>query len=290
MEKRKRRWGDRKDGYWLRDQDGLHKIMPYIMLRRTEAEAFFKKTLDLSAVEPYLERKNAGDPQARFTLFHVIGAAAVKAVTLRPKMNRFVQGRRVYQREQVSLGFVAKRRFADDGGEALIYLHLDEDVDIDAINKKLRHDVEENRSGKQDHTTDVMDWFGRLPRWLLRIAMWILRSLDHFGKVPYALIKDDVNFASIFMANLGSIGGEAIYHHLNNWGTNSLFVTIGKKYMAEFTDEDGKRELRPAVDIGITIDERIADGYYYIKTVNLIDYLVKHPELLDRPANEEVNI
>lgn len=288
MEKKKRRFGDRYDGYWLRDQDGLHRIMPYIMLRRTEAEAFFRKTLDLSNVETYLSKKNSEHADSHYTLFDIIGFAAVKALTLRPKMNRFVQGRRIYQRENVSLGFVAKREFSDNGGEALIFIRMKDDENIDDLNKKLRHDVKENRAGKQDHTTDVMDWFGRLPRWLLRIAMWILRTLDHFGKVPYSLIRDDVNFASVFLTNLGSIGGDAVYHHLNNWGTNSVFITIGKKYNAQFQNEDGTTQLRPAVDIGITIDERIADGFYYLRTLSLIEHLVKYPELLDSPANEEV--
>ena len=39
---------------------------------------------------------------------------------------------------------------------------------------------------------------------------------------------------------------------------------------------------------GITLDERIADGYYYAKTIELFKYIMEHPEYLDRPANEEV--
>ena len=46
--------------------------------------------------------------------------------------------------------------------------------------------------------------------------------------------------------------------------------------------------MKPSVDIGLTIDERIADGYYYSRTVQLLKTLLENPELLDRPLNEEV--
>ena len=47
-------------------------------------------------------------------------------------------------------------------------------------------------------------------------------------------------------------------------------------------------ELRPTVDIGLTIDERLADGYYYSKTLRLIRKLLENPELLELPLNEKI--
>ena len=41
--------------------------------------------------------------------------------------------------------------------------------------------------------------------------------------------------------------------------------------------------------IGITLDERIADGYYYSKTIRLLHKILQNPEILDRPAKEEVD-
>ena len=47
--------------------------------------------------------------------------------------------------------------------------------------------------------------------------------------------------------------------------------------------------MRDTLQIGITLDERIADGYYYAKSIKLFKHLLEHPELLELPANEEVN-
>ena len=47
--------------------------------------------------------------------------------------------------------------------------------------------------------------------------------------------------------------------------------------------------VRPVLNIGVTLDERIADGYYYSKTMRLVKHLLAHPELLERPAGEKVD-
>ena len=47
--------------------------------------------------------------------------------------------------------------------------------------------------------------------------------------------------------------------------------------------------MRETVDLGFTLDERIADGYYYARSVKLIKTLLENPELLEQPANEEVD-
>ena len=46
--------------------------------------------------------------------------------------------------------------------------------------------------------------------------------------------------------------------------------------------------MRETLDLGLTIDERLADGYYYSKTVRLLKTLLENPELLDKPLREEV--
>ena len=46
--------------------------------------------------------------------------------------------------------------------------------------------------------------------------------------------------------------------------------------------------MRESVDLGLTIDERLADGYYYSKTVRLLKKLLENPQLLERPLDEEV--
>lgn len=290
METRKRRFGDRKDGYWLRDLDALHAFTPYLMPNRTENEAFIQEQVDLTNILAYLEKKNAQQPEYKYTLFHVITAALAKVVTLRPKLNRFIKGNRMYERSELTFAFVVKKQFADEAHEALAFLRFDENCTVDVVHDRIMREIYECRSEKLDNSTAGMDSLLRLPRFLLRMLIGILNMLDYYGRVPNSLIKTDPNYASVFMSNLGSIGMKAGYHHLNNWGTNSLFITIGEKMMRPVYDAEGNAQTRPVVELGLMLDERIADGYYYAKSIKLLRRLLQEPELLELPAREEVEL
>ena len=105
---RKRRRGDRKDAYLLRDLDAMHKFIPYLLPNRCDNEAVMSELIDLTAVNEYVAKKNASNPAFRYTLFHVLCAAIAKTVTLRPRLNCFVAGHRVYERKALSVSFVVK--------------------------------------------------------------------------------------------------------------------------------------------------------------------------------------
>ena len=288
-EKLKKRRGDRFDANLIRDLDPMHWFVPYLYPNRADNEAFIREDFDLTNVEAFLEKKNAGlDRADRYTIFHVVAAALVKAVTLRPCMNRFIQGRRIYQRDELSLAFVVKKQFADEAKEALAFIKFPEDTTLDSLHARILAEIRECRSDKLDNSTAGMAMFTRLPRWLMRIVMWGLHRLDFYGRVPYDLIRTDPNYASVFITNLGSIRLNAAYHHLNNWGTNSVFVVIGEKGRRPAFHEDGTFEMRSMLSVGITLDERIADGYYYAQTIRLVKKLIEHPELLELPANQPV--
>ncbi len=67
-----------------------------------------------------------------------------------------------------------------------------------------------------------------------------------------------------------------------------MFVVLGERKKRPFYDEDGTVHMKDSVDIGLTIDERIADGYYYSKTIRLLKHLLENPQLLELPLEKEV--
>lgn len=291
MEKTKKRRGDRRDGTWLRDVDALHVIMPYLYPNKADNEAFIMEDIPLAPIEEYLAARNANlaEGEEEYKLFHVLVAAFVKTITLRPKMNRFIKGGKMFQRNSLSVAFVVKKKFSDSGAEALAFKEFDEATTIEDVHRIISEEINECRSEKADNSTDKMDGLKKLPRFILSFVMWLLHRLDECGRVPYSLIKTDPNHASCFITNLGSIGLKAGYHHLSNWGTNSLFVVLGKKKKVPTFHEDGTYTMQDIIPIGLTLDERIADGYYYSKTVKLLKYLLTNPELLETAAKEEVD-
>ena len=290
MKKQTIRRGDRRDGVWLREEPALNRFMPYVYPNRADNEAYINEEIDLRPIEDYLEKKNEGRSEDPYTYFQIICAALIKAFVLRPKMNRFISGNRLYQRRELSVAYVVKKKFSDRAQEGLAFRRFDAEATLDKLHESLCEEIRAQREeGGIDNTTHFMELLLKLPRFVLQQIMKLLFYLDKKGKVPYELVKADPNYASIFLTNLGSIDLNCGYHHLSNWGTCSCFVVIGKRHLAPECRPDGSVTVRPVLNIGVTLDERIADGYYYSKTMRLVKHLLAHPELLERPAGEKVD-
>lgn len=289
MEKKKRRLGDRKDGELLRNLDSMHFIMPIIYPNRCDNEAYIAEKIDLTNVNEFLKQKNAEKPVFKYTFFHIVVAALIKTITLRPKMNRFIANKNTYQRNEVSAAFVVKKEFSDNGGEALAFLHAREDSTLTSLHEQLYQQITECRSDHVDASTDAMDFFNKLPRFLSKFIVWLMTRLDVHGWVPQSLIATDPFYSSVVLSNVGSIKLKSGYHHLTNWGTCSLFCLIGEKSLQPVFDENGNVTMKEMLELGITIDERLADGYYYAKSIRLFKHLLQNPELLEKPMNEPVD-
>ena len=287
--KKGKKWGDRKDGIWLKDLPPLNRIMPGIMPNRADNEAYINVDIDLRPLDAYLAEKNKDRQEDKYTYFHLISAAIGKAFVLRPRMNRFICNYRVYQRKNVSVAFVVKKKFDDRAEEGLAFLEYDPKETLDSYHAKIMKVIHATRREDQlDQSTSVMAILNKLPQWVINLVVKTILWLDKHGWSPDALIGSDPNHAAIFLTNLGSIGLEGGYHHLVNWGTNSCFIVLGKKYMKMEYDRDGNSDLHEVIPVGITLDERIADGYYYSGTVALVKELLAHPALLELPADTPV--
>lgn len=284
----KRRWGDRKDGRRVK-APGLQTVMTALLPKRTECEVYLHDTIDATELLKYLAKKNEGRTENKMTIFHCIITALARMCRERPLMNRFIQGYRIYERNEISLSFVAKRRFADSAEEALMFLVPKDTDTVDDISMTIIGDVREAR--KSEHATggvdELLDKFAALPRPLLAGSVRLIRYLDFWGKNPDFITAGDPNYSTILVSNLGSIKCPSVYHHLNNYGTNSIMVTIGTLHKEEILMEDGHKEIRDVVDIGATLDERIADGFYFARSLKLLRHIFAHPEILDKPLNEE---
>lgn len=293
MSEIKRKIGDRKDGVWLKDTDSMHALFPYIMPNRADNEAVLSETIDLTEINRYLEDKNSGNPEFRYTFFHILCAAIMKMFVLRPKLNRFYSGKRLYQKNEFSISFIVKKQFADSSEEGIAVVRIDPESDVSPVEqiytqvKKICTTIRKEK--KNDGATDIMDVLVKAPRPILSLIMDTLHGLEFFGKYPKSMMEFDPYYTSVFVSNLGSIKMDANYHHLANWGTNSFFVIIGEKKPTPFFKADGSFEVRDALNMSVTLDERIADGYYYTRSLALMKKLVANPELLDRPVSEPVD-
>ena len=289
MAKIKRKWGDRKDGIWLKDIPAMNRIMPTLMPNRADNEAYINVDIDARPLNEYLAKLNEGRTEDKYTFFHLISAAIGKAFVLRPKMNRFVCNNKVYQRRDISVAFTVKKRFDDHAEEALAFFKYENDETLQSYHEKIMKVIHATKSYEEkDTSTGAMDVITKLPQWLITAIVKFVLWLDKHGWAPEFLIGSDPNHAAIFLTNLGSIGLPGGYHHLVNWGTNSCFVVVGKKCMKADYDAEGNADVHEVIPLGIILDERIADGYYYSGTVALVKELLEHPQLLEMPAETPV--
>lgn len=280
--------GDRKDGRWIRDIDGFHFIMPYLMPNRCDSEVYIEELIDVTEMVKYIEAHNSVNKEFRLTPFHVITAAVGKIIYHRPYLNRFVAGRRLYKRNKITLAFVVKRRFNDEAEESLLVTEIKEDTTLEQISRRIAGDAQTIRKEGGNDINDLLDKLSKLPRWLMRLAMCVFRFLDFHGWMPESICRGDSNYASVLLSNLGSIKCNAVYHHLNNYGTNSIVITIGRIHKELMADDDGNTSVRDVVAIGATADERIADGFYFARSIRMLEEILRDPQQLENKMKSEI--
>ena len=233
------------------------RMMLFLMRGRNESAVYFEQTLDLAKTQPWLTAKG-------MTLFPLILHALASVLHDRERLNRFTVGRRTYQRKSVLLSFAAKKAMNDDAPLATIKRRFDKGESLSAVVASLSGDVQDARSNRRSAMDRELSILLALPGFLLAFLIGALRLLYAWGLAPRSLVDTDPLYTSAFVANLGSIKIDAAYHHLFEHGNCPLFVTIGHV-------QDGRLLLR------YTFDERVEDGLYCAKALQLFKQRVEDP-------------
>ena len=281
-----KKFGDRRDGKKIK-MNGFDRFLYYLKPRRSDSEVYISKTIDVTNLVEYMKEKKKENE--KITYFHLFCMAIGKVIYNRPLLNRFLIGGCKYQRNDVTISFVAKTDFSDTAREFLTVIKVLEDDKLDDISKRITEDVKKIRSNKESHTDDFVNKLGKLPKFVMAIIVWFIKRLDNHDLLPSSLTKNSIYHSSVLVSNLGSIHCDGIYHNLTNFGTNSILLTIGE-IKEDVRVIDGKIEKRYVCDLGITLDERIADGVYFAKSINLLEYILDNPSLLEDKASDKIVI
>ena len=280
---------NRRDGKFVKITDDNHILMPYLKPKRSEAEVYIDYKLDVTEMLKYIDKKKKENPDINLTYFHVFVTAISKLVYNRPLLNRFVVNKQYYDRNEVSISFVAKQEFSDHSSQIMSVVKMDENDNLDTISKKISSRVNKVRD-KKNTEGNSSDFLGKLPKIVRDISMFILQKMDTHDLLPESLIKNNIYYSSILVTDIGSLGCGAIYHNLTNFGTNSILIAIGNIHKEVIVNKDGKEEIRDICDFGVTVDERIADGFYFIKSMKLFEEIFKDPKVLEDAVNAAINI
>lgn len=277
---RKRRFGDRYDGYRIRKGDPTNVIIPFLMKERNDSLVYFDCELDLSKVEELIraKRKEGMD----IGVLDYAMTALVRCMSQYPRANRFVAGRRLYARNELLISMAVKKKIDNETPETIVKFKFNPEDTVNDVCKKIRATIAENKGVETSNSLDgLLKVVNHLPRFVYSAAVNFVTWLDFHGKMPKAINRVSPFHTSIFLTNMGSIGEEAIYHHIYNWGTTSVFFAMGRKKKINVLNSDGTITEKKIMKTRFTADERIADGLYLASFLKYMRHLFLNPELLE---------
>lgn len=269
------------DGTLVESLDPVNFVMPYIMPRRTDSEAYFNFRLDLSRMEDFIREQQENIPG--LSLFHVIFAIIVRSCAITPQVNRFITNHRIYQRESVRIAMNIKKNLTEDGAESIIFPVFEKTDSLKTIVAKTNKaviDAYAELDNPQNDVDKLVKILNHLPQFILKGFIKTVMYLDRHGRLPKVLVNAQPFHSGFYVTNVGSIGLPVIYHHLYEFGTTSIFIAIGKKETETSMDRHGEMSRKRILPIKMVMDERICDGFVFSRAYRTILKCFANPEIL----------
>lgn len=267
-------FGRRRDSKRVRNLDGMHVLLPHIKPNRCDSDVFINQKMDVTKLVSYMEKLKKEDKD--ITYFHLFSALIAKTIYNKPLLNRFVCNKLFYDHNDVTIAFTAKVNYSDQAKEILSVIKIDPEDNLFSIKDKILDAVNKVRNDTTGGTNDIIDIVGKFPKCLVSLIIHVVKFLDRHDMLPKSFIKDNLYYSSVIVSNLGSIKSGAIYHNLTDFGTSSILATIGEIKLENVMNDKGKEEKRYLCEFGINIDERIADGVYFVKAVKLMQDILNN--------------
>lgn len=277
---------DRRDAVRVKNVDGMHKLINHIKPNRCDSDVYINQLMDVTNLVKFMEEKRKVDSD--ITYFHLFMTLIAKTIYNKPLLNRFVVNKNYYDRNNVSIAFTAKANYSDEAKDILSVVTIDEADTLNEVKEKVMNAVKKVRNNEEDGANGIIEFVGKLPKFMISIIIHVVKFMDRHDLLPKSFINGNLYYSSVIVSNLGSIKSGAIYHNLTDFGTSSILVTIGEIKLQNVTMSNGELEKRYVCEFGINIDERIADGVYFVKAIKLMQYILDDPKMLERSVNEKV--
>lgn len=278
----------RSDGRLVLSLPPMQKIVPYIMRTRTASVNLFQAKLDCTTIDEYITAHEV-DGRRTINAMHIIIAAMVRTIAQRPQLNRFVIHSRVYARHKIVVSFVVHRSLRIEDGGTTIKLTFDGTESLAQIVRIIDQTIQRETASVnvRNSTDDMAEAFMRLPSFILRPLIGFVMGLDNYNLLPRAVLEASPFHSTIFLTNLKSLGVDSVYHHQYEFGTNGIFVSMGKEMPTAVACTDGVVRIRRVMNLNISLDERFCDGVYFARSIKLFRKYLKNPALLEVPLDHK---
>ncbi len=275
----------RADGYRLRDTDPMYTVAAHIMDKRVDSMNMITVDVPIDPVKAYLNEKR----KQGIALSHlaVVIAAYVRTLSEFPQLNRFIVNCKPYARNEVSVAMVVLKSGKMDNG-TMAKMYFDRKNTVFEVNDIINKYIEDNKNTPENNGTEKMIKFLLSLPGLLRFGVRLFKFLDKRGWLPKFVIDMSPFHNSIVISDLISIRTNHIYHHCYEFGTTSVFITMGNlREVAK--KKDGEVTTERCLPLGVVMDERICSGSYFAMAFRRMQQLLKNPALLET-APESVKI
>ena len=268
----------RKDGTRVKDANPIYTVMPYILKYRYDAMNMIEVDVPISPMQAYLNEKRKQG--YRFSHLGVVLAAYVRTAAEYPLLNRFIANKRIYQRNEFSVAMVVLKPGEMDGTMSKMYFKMDDD--IFSVHETMERYVTDNRAEGDTNATDgIVRTLLKVPG-LVNFGVGLLRFMDRHGLFPKSLIHASPFHTSLTISNLASIRTNHIFHHVYEFGTTSILITLGN--MREVPVRKGEEIVfERSLPMGVVMDERICSGSYFAAVFRRFKQYLTNPELLEQP-------
>lgn len=278
----------RPDGRAIQNLEPMQMIMPYIMKTRTDSMNMYEDTFVCEPMDAYIKAK--AEEGISLSYMHIIIAAVVRLIAIRPQLNRFCMNGKIYARPKIWVSFVVHPTLRDESVGTTIKLCFEGTETIleiaDAINKAIEKETI-NRKGENDTDKLMRTLMKKIPGPLIKLVVNMLLWMDKHNIMPKAIVELSPFHTSFFITNLKSLGINHIYHHVYEFGTTGLFFAMGKeKQIAAVKGNEivSQKEM----GFGLVSDERFCDGLYFALSLRKLRKFMKNPAVLEKPLDKKV--
>ena len=275
-------FGFRPDGKKVKDIDPIQRIIPHIMPTRNDAQNMTEYDCPCEPLDAFIIQQS--DKGTEYTYMHLIIAAMVRVYARFPRLNRFIMNGRIYRHNEIQVSFVVKKGMSPNAPDALVKLSFTGLETVEEVRQKIDEAIEANNNLEANNGTDKIARLLTLtPNFLIKWSVGLIKFMDKHSILPNAIIKLSPFHTSLFLTNLKSIKGPAIFHHLYNFGTTGIFMAMGKESEVPVVNDNGEIIVGKRMPVQIVTDERFCDGFYFVSAMKYWERLLKKPAQMLEP-------
>ena len=278
----------RPDGRAIKNLEPMQMIMPYIMKTRTDSMNMYEDSFACEPWDAYIKEKAAEGISLGY--MHIIIAAVVRLIALRPQLNRFCMNGKIYARPKIWVSFVVHPTLRDESVGTTIKLCFEGTETILEIAEKINEAIAKetvNRKGENDTDKLLRTLMKKIPGPLIKFVVNTLMWMDKHNIMPKAIVELSPFHTSFFVTNLKSLGINHIYHHTYNFGTTGLFFAMGKEKQVPVV-KGNEITTQKEMGFGLVSDERFCDGLYFALSLRKLRRFMLNPAVLEKPLDKKV--